>query len=401
MKAMLLVLLPILLFVTGHAQVRIDFTGFHCYAETGETSGSDEVSILIGVFKDGKYLYSKMFPSSGYQGGVDAGGTYQKGAALLYEGAPGNLVLEVNAYEIDDIQPGDFLKDYDALQRSRFRGTDPQIAINTLTNEFNTKATGNVTTNDNKLYIKRSYLDAQGVQITGTLAGDRDIDGLPYHFKVKVATGGKQTGRNPFVGEGVGIEGVFFRVSHSRPEIKDMAIRRKWVEQNGAIGYPTGDVESLGLLRGTFVPFQNARIYQSATGIFLVQGDIYRYYEAQGGVSKFGFPLTDEQAIEDGAKGQLASWSLAGYTRVSKFQNGVILSGANKKAIYHTNEKYAAGPLLDTELKPGQSPQAAIPGNKVTTTNPTTSTVKKPTATPALNPQPLPPKPRKVSVKQQ
>jgi hypothetical protein len=61
-------------------------------------------------------------------------------------------------------------------------------------------------------------------------------------------------------------------------------------------------------------------------------------------MGSFGCPLRDEEDINDADKGIFASWNKAGYTRVSKFEKGVIVWGPQKKAKALTNEIFAEGP---------------------------------------------------------
>lgn len=400
MKKMILLGILAFFYVSAISQVKINFIGFHCNTETGEVSGSDEICFTIGVFRDGQYLYTKKYPASGYQGGVDKGGTYLKGEDVLYEGAPGDIKLEILFFEIDDDNPEDKLRDYDMVQRTLFRGANPQQATNALHAEFAARAQNNITSIGNITYIRKSYLLNQAVNITGTLTGDRNIDDLPYHFSMSSTRKGNNM---PLLVSGIGSYTAFFRVAHANPAVRDPAIRLKWAENASIVGNSVGAVQDLGLLGGSLLQLEHGRIYQSRSGTFLLQGDILGYYVEKNGEISFGLPVSDEEVINDSKKGKLASWNEAGYTRVSRFRQGVIVWGPQRKAVYHSMDKYLTGPMLDTKVNVSAlSSQQQVVTEENSSSKPPVKrkpAVKTPAASPALNPQPLPPTPRRVSVK--
>ncbi len=139
----------------------------------------------------------------------------------------------------------------------------------------------------------------------------------------------------PFVSSKVPIAGCI--------GIEDIQIRNKWDFYKDALGDCISNVIGMGIFNATYVQFQNGEIYHSAHGTAAVYGDIFQYYASQGKLGKFGIPLSDEQEIRDIDKG-IASWNRAGYTRVSKFEKGMILWGPNKASTFYTIDAFAAGP---------------------------------------------------------
>ncbi len=126
--------------------------------------------------------------------------------------------------------------------------------------------------------------------------------------------------------------------------VADDLIRNKWDFYKNALGDCQSSVISLGIFNATYVQFDFGEIYHSTHGVYAVYGDIYQLFKAQNGMGKFGFPLSDEMNIDDADKGIFASWSKAGYTRVSKFEKGIIVWGPQKKANALTTEKFNEGP---------------------------------------------------------
>jgi hypothetical protein len=126
--------------------------------------------------------------------------------------------------------------------------------------------------------------------------------------------------------------------------VADNLIRAKWDVYKNALGDCQTAVISLGIFKTTYVQFEYGQIYHSPHGVFAVYGDIYQLFKAQNGMGNFGFPLRDEEDINDADKGIFASWNKAGYTRVSKFEKGVIIWGPQKKAKALTNEIFIEGP---------------------------------------------------------
>ncbi|WP_068532320.1 LGFP repeat-containing protein [Tsukamurella pulmonis] len=104
------------------------------------------------------------------------------------------------------------------------------------------------------------------------------------------------------------------------------AIRAKWGEKDweaGPLGYPTSDERRLTKAQvpvlnwgqstvGAWNDFQGGSVmWTSSTGARIVWGEIKRQYDLAGGVSKLGWPTTDETRD-------------AGGRFVQKFQNGVL-----------------------------------------------------------------------------
>lgn len=78
---------------------------------------------------------------------------------------------------------------------------------------------------------------------------------------------------------------------------------------SSSLGAVEGSTEQVG--DGTVTPFEGGNIYTSSAGSFVVQGEILRVYEENGGPEgALGYPTADEATIADG-------WE-------SAFQNGTI-----------------------------------------------------------------------------
>jgi astacin (peptidase family M12A) len=125
--------------------------------------------------------------------------------------------------------------------------------------------------------------------------------------------------------------------------VDDILIRNKWDFYKGQLGDCQSGVISMGILNTTYVQFERGQIYHSPHGVYAVYGDIYQLFAATNGMSKYGFPISDESDVKDAAKG-MSSWQKAGYTRASNFEKGVIVWGPAKKARALTTEDFAAGP---------------------------------------------------------
>ncbi|MBU3751646.1 MAG: hypothetical protein FGM52_14595 [Mycobacterium sp.] len=83
-----------------------------------------------------------------------------------------------------------------------------------------------------------------------------------------------------------------------------------------SLGAPTGMSEKVG--DGSMTPFANGTIYTSPAGTYLVQGEILRVYNEQGGpAGALGFPTADETTTGGGPKTANGGW-------ISEFQNGSI-----------------------------------------------------------------------------
>ena len=84
-----------------------------------------------------------------------------------------------------------------------------------------------------------------------------------------------------------------------------------------ALGMPTAQVEKVG--DGTVAAFTNGTIFASpSTGAHLVQGEILRVYNEQGGPGgALGFPTSDETQTGGGPKSANGGW-------ITEFQNGTI-----------------------------------------------------------------------------
>ncbi|MDH6247972.1 cytoskeletal protein RodZ [Mycobacterium sp. OTB74] len=84
-----------------------------------------------------------------------------------------------------------------------------------------------------------------------------------------------------------------------------------------ALGLPTAQPEKVG--DGTVQPFAKGTIYSSpATGAHVVQGEILKVYNAQGGPGgSLGYPTADEAQTAGGPDVAKGGW-------VSEFQKGTI-----------------------------------------------------------------------------
>lgn len=161
-----------------------------------------------------------------------------------------------------------------------------------------------------------------------------DMDGLDKLYGgIGISRFPSQT---PFVSAKVPVAGCI--------GVADNLIRAKWDVYKNALGDCQTGVISMGIFNATYVQFEFGQIYHSSHGVSAVYGDIYQLFKAQNGLGNFGFPLRDEEDINDADKGIFASWNKAGYTRVSKFEKGVIIWGPQKKAKPLTNEIFTEGP---------------------------------------------------------
>ncbi|MEO7048810.1 MAG: M12 family metallopeptidase [Ferruginibacter sp.] len=165
-----------------------------------------------------------------------------------------------------------------------------------------------------------------------------DIDGLD---KLYSGIGISRSPCNiPFVSSKVPIAGC--------SGLTDNMIRAKWDYYRNVLGDCQTDASFNGSSYLLYAQFQNGVIYHTSLGVFAVYGDIYKLFKSQNAVAHFGFPLNDETDIKDAAKGPLGSWQKVGYTRISKFEKGVIIWGPGKGAKELSNEKFAEGPSEQT-----------------------------------------------------
>jgi uncharacterized protein with LGFP repeats len=84
-----------------------------------------------------------------------------------------------------------------------------------------------------------------------------------------------------------------------------------------ALGMPTAQPEKVG--DGTVAAFTNGTIFSSpSTGAHLVQGEILRVYNEQGGpAGLLGWPIADETQTGGGPSVVEGGW-------IAEFQNGMI-----------------------------------------------------------------------------
>ena len=165
-----------------------------------------------------------------------------------------------------------------------------------------------------------------------------DIDGLDKLYRgIGISRFPCNT---PFVSSKVPIAGC--------SGLTDKLIRAKWDYYRNVLGDCQSDVSFNGNSNLLYAQFQYGVIYHISLGIFAVYGDIYQLFKSRNAVAHFGFPLSDEADIKDAAKGPLGSWQKAGYTRVSKFEKGIIIWGPGKGAKELSNEKFSEGPNEQT-----------------------------------------------------
>jgi hypothetical protein len=169
---------------------------------------------------------------------------------------------------------------------------------------------------------------------TKTTLSKMDLDGLDVLYRgIGISRFPSNT---PFVSSKVPIAGCI--------GVSDNLIRAKWDYYKNALGDCRSKVTSLGIFNASYVDFEHGQIYHTARGVFAVYGVIFQLFKQQNGMGSFGLPVSDEEEIKDGDKNIFSSWSRAGYTRVSKFEKGIIVWGPTKGAKQLTNESFADGP---------------------------------------------------------
>jgi hypothetical protein len=149
--------------------------------------------------------------------------------------------------------------------------------------------------------------------------------------------------------------------------VDDNLIKAKWEYYKDALGDCQTGVTVMGIFNSKYVQFERGMIYHTPSGVFVIYGHIYELYNNKPTV-RLGLPISDEEDINDESKGLLSSWKINGYTRISKFENGVIICGPKKNALALTNEKFAEGPVKPHSISEKASP-TPIPqqnNNKVT-----------------------------------
>jgi uncharacterized protein with LGFP repeats len=83
-----------------------------------------------------------------------------------------------------------------------------------------------------------------------------------------------------------------------------------------ALGVPTAQPEKVG--DGTVAAFTNGTIFSSPAGAHVVQGEILRVYNEQGGpAGVLGWPTADETPTGGGPSVVEGGW-------IAEFQNGMI-----------------------------------------------------------------------------
>ncbi len=152
--------------------------------------------------------------------------------------------------------------------------------------------------------------------------------------------------------------------------VDDNLIKAKWEYYKDALGDCQTGVIGMGILNSKYVQFQRGIIYHTPRGIFVIYGYIYELYNNKPTV-RLGLPLSDEEDINDESKGLLSSWKINGYTRISKFESGVIVWGPKKNALALTNEKFGEGPVkappVSEKASPTPIPQQS--NSKITKSN--------------------------------
>lgn len=115
--------------------------------------------------------------------------------------------------------------------------------------------------------------------------------------------------------------GVFIFSNAIGARYLDSKIAQKWLllgATRSAIGIPTTDVKAV-VNNAYVVMFSSGAIYRSQSGVWAVQGQIYRKYVELGEqTGQLGFPISDETPLADGK------------TRISRFQNGAIFTSSDR-----------------------------------------------------------------------
>lgn len=341
-------ILAILLFaITTQAQVKIFFNGFHCYNETDDGSGSDEIYFIVSAFKDGKYVGSTKLPENSYYGGVDGGGTYAKNLIenkdVVYNGGFGNIMLEVVAIEWDRGNPNDRLTKYiDFYTKNptidEFKNIDLYNNTYKVWNYNNDRGfhdkdlelhPGDQMANDDEfvpqyvsiskkimLQYKENALDVN------KNASDADIDRFPYNFKV------------PTQGHPDGKLAAFFSFAKDG-QVSDQ-MRAYW-EENDWIG------KYVSPLSTTSATFENATLYKFKQTFVAIQGTIREKYRQKGIFEKVGNLESNEMDVTD------QKWKDAGYLKFNKFSKGYIVWKPSS-CLALTEEEFNAGPKTFTEI---------------------------------------------------
>jgi hypothetical protein len=346
-------ILAILLFaITTHAQVKIDFNGFHCNQETNDGSGSDEVYFIFNVYRDGNYINSVKYPNSSYMGGVDAGGTYGKGNYTIYQGPSGRIMIEIIAFEWDNGNPDANLEKY----KQYYRDNSNCLNVRNVAfykNRYSSYQYIAGTNNDIpscRLYVnnanEKGYYfsdDIYGIDVITfsqdamndcvqnivpfpIISNDKEIDNVPYNIKQKEIS-------NYFGSHKNGKLSAFFTILNDNPEVTDVDIRKLWNENNWIGKYISNKNQNP-------VSFENASIYKSKNKINVIQGAIREKYRQKGVFEKVGNLESNEMDVTD------QKWKDAGYL---KFSKGYIVWKPSS-CLALTNEEFDTGPKSFAEI---------------------------------------------------
>ncbi|WP_158288423.1 LGFP repeat-containing protein [Mucilaginibacter psychrotolerans] len=370
----------------SHAQVKIKLAGIHCYAETTNGSGSDELYFVINVFKKGVRIATRQIPEWSYKGGVDAGGTYFKNyEPVLYEGPAQDIAIEVIPYEWDSddiakrvatyknkisvaVQDGTFDAKWNNLgfERGQVKTTQSMFA------EQPEAGADDIGTAFTMLFSKE-YLDKTNALEAKYVTIDNDLDRVAYQKKVDfnfwnpdavltTLQSAKSPNKDNYYFDKNGFDGNYGFFISTEPvfaQLSDKAIRQKW-NQLLLNGFNTGalvDFKTAAELTNgvcNVARFENCAIYATfVSNAFEVHGDIYKAYNAAGEYKNqvLGLPVSDEtDIINTLIKPTTESkWAQAGYKKYNQFTNGYILWKPGQAKILSKAE-FEAGPIQVSTL---------------------------------------------------
>ncbi|MBY0534959.1 MAG: hypothetical protein K2P88_03835 [Chitinophagaceae bacterium] len=341
-----------------NAQVAVHLNGIHCFSETEDGSGSDEIFMIVNSFCDGQYKGTMKVPGRSYMGGIDAGGTYFKDEIPMYLGSSGLIVLDLYLYEWDNEDPDKIKLRFEGayekllskglpvlekvdvpansieIQKLPFDKLNTADPLAPLIAEMSSK---NDLFGRYRIIIQPSLANAAVnlQEVLPKINNDRFIDQIPYHKVLRMK-------------KDQGDYGVYLSVDPQTPGINQIPMRKKW-DQFKWLGSPTSIGSTWDSDNKTYVTdFVEAKMFGYNNAAYVVQGDILKTFMSQktGKLFRLGLPITDERNLADfkfvGSSAN--SWMDAGYVKISKFQKGVIIWKPGKTTVL-SNEEYEKGPI--------------------------------------------------------
>ena len=381
MKRVFLLIMFIFMALGSYAQVKIKLAGMHCYTETSDGSGSDELYFVVNVFKKGVHVATRQIPERSYKGGVDAGGTYFKNyEPVLYEGPAQDLAIEIIPYEWD----GDDIAKRVALYNNKASVAAQDGSLDAMWSNLGFER-GQVKTTQSMfaeqpevgaddigtaftMLFSKEYLDKTNAFEAKYVTIDNDLDRVAYQKKIDfnfwnpdavltTLQPAKNKNKDNYYFSQNGFDGSYAFFISTEPvlaQLSDKAIRQKW-NQLLLNGFNTGalaDFKTAAELTNgvcNVARFENCVIYATfANTAFEVHGEIYKAYNAGGEYKNqvLGLPVSDETdlintLVKTAAAGK---WAQAGYKKYNQFINGYILWKPGQTQILSKTE-FEAGPI--------------------------------------------------------